>query len=153
MQPLFDNNIYSYKDNGLDYDIKNEIDYINNENENDFNLGNNNISFLNDNIKTSFSSIAKTPPKPLFPENSEELKTIDVKSGPKKRKIKNKKHCGRKRKQSDEIGIHNKYFKDNIFIKIKCILFANITICANELIYEVYDGKIGVGIFIKMLKK
>ena len=68
-------------------------------------------------------------------------------------KASKKAHCRRKRKNFNEIGIHNKYFKDNIFIKIKNILFSNITECGNSLIYQIYDGKIGVGRFIKIIKK
>lgn len=145
MLPLFDNNIF-YKDNYLDNYIENEEnDYLSINKEN--NINNYNIPFLNDNLNTSFSSLSIPFPKPF--EKLEKLKNVNLNN----EKVEEKTHYGRKTKQSNELGIHTKYFKDNIFIKIKNILFSALREWGNSIIFQIYDGNIGVGRFIKILKK
>lgn len=60
-----------------------------------------------------------------------------------------KNNLGRKRKLSSEKGIHTKYDKDNILRKIKSILIKHLINCINELINQIYKGKIGCGLFRK----
>ena len=60
---------------------------------------------------------------------------------------------GRKSKNSNEKGIHNKYSQDNIIRKIKCTLLNYIFIFINNTIKNIYDNKIGEGILKKQLKK
>jgi len=59
---------------------------------------------------------------------------------------------GRKKKNSNEIGAHSKYCQDNIIKKIKSFLLYFLKIFINSLIYKIYNGDIGKGIFIKELK-
>ena len=59
---------------------------------------------------------------------------------------------GRKKKNSNEIGKHSKYCQDNIIKKIKSFLLYFLKIFINSLIYKIYNGDIGKGIFIKELK-
>ena len=60
---------------------------------------------------------------------------------------------GRKRKNSNEIGKHNKYSQYNIIRKIKTILLSILSSFINSFIYKIYDGNIGKGVLIKELKK
>ena len=60
---------------------------------------------------------------------------------------------GRKRKNSNEKGIHNKYSEDNILRKIKSNLLNILYHFINMFIYEIYEGNIGKGIFKKQLLK
>ena len=69
-----------------------------------------------------------------------------------KKKLRNN-FFGRKRKNSNEIGKHNKYSQDNIIRKIKTILLSILSSFINSFIYKIYDGNIGKGVFIKELKK
>ena len=66
---------------------------------------------------------------------------------------KNKKALGRKRKNSEEKGIHNKYCEDNILRKIKSTILLHLLEFLNSVIYNIYNGKIGKGLFKKELKK
>ena len=63
-----------------------------------------------------------------------------------------KRFLGRKKKNSNEIGEHSRYSKDNIIRKIKTLLLHYLKIFINSKIYKVYDGNIKEGIFIKQLK-
>ena len=100
---------------------------------------------LPENITTGLTPIK--PPKPLMDGN----KIVD---GDKtKNSEKNITSRGRKRKNSKEKGIHNKYSQDNILRRIKCHLLLNLLKYINEKIAKIYKRKIGRGIFEKQLKK
>lgn len=60
---------------------------------------------------------------------------------------------GRKRKNSNETGEHNKYSQDNIIRKIKTIVLSYLLIFINKFINNIYKGNIGKGKKIKELKK
>ena len=64
-------------------------------------------------------------------------------------KIKTKKKLGRKRKDSNEKGDHDKYSQDNLIRKIKATLITNLSLFINSLILKIYNGNIGNGIFRK----
>ena len=64
-----------------------------------------------------------------------------------------KKILGRKKKNSNEEGIHTKYCEDNLIRKIKTTTLSYIIQFINSTIYTVYNGKIGKGRFMKELKK
>ena len=57
------------------------------------------------------------------------------------------------KKTSNYKGLHDKYSSDNAIRKIRTILINNLTKFINNLIYEVYNGKINQGILKKELKK
>ena len=65
----------------------------------------------------------------------------------------NKKELGRKRKNSNSIGIHNKYSEDNILRKIKSTLLSYLFNFINFSIYNIYKGNIKKGLFKRELKK
>ena len=58
---------------------------------------------------------------------------------------------GRKRKHSNEKGIHDKYCHDNLFQKIKLLFIKILKDFINEKIYEIYSGNIGFGFFAKKI--
>ena len=58
---------------------------------------------------------------------------------------------GRKRKNDDTPGSHNKYSPDNILRKCKHIILRQLMEFINHKIKEMYNGKIGNGIFKKEL--
>lgn len=62
------------------------------------------------------------------------------------------KKIGRKIKNSNEKGEHNKFCQDNIFKKIKSNLINLLIKFINDLIVKIYNGNIGYGIFTKKLK-
>ena len=66
---------------------------------------------------------------------------------------KEKKMLGRKKKDSEESGKHDKYSEDNIIRKIKSTLLNYLRIFINSVIYKKYNGKIGEGIFRKEILK
>lgn len=65
----------------------------------------------------------------------------------------NKKGLGRKRKNSKDKGIHNKYSEDNILRKIKSTLLSYLYNFINFSIYTIYEGNIKKGLFKRELKK
>ena len=65
----------------------------------------------------------------------------------------NGKKLGRKRKNSKEIGKHNKYSEDNILRKIKSMLLSYVFNFINLTINKLYEGNTKKGIFQKELKK
>ena len=69
-----------------------------------------------------------------------------------KRPFKEKKDLGRKKKEYEGLGLHNKFSDDNIRRKIKSLLLKYILIFINETINIIYNGDIGKGIFKKELK-
>lgn len=64
-----------------------------------------------------------------------------------------KKALGRKRKNSKEKGVHNKYCEDNIIRKIKSTILLHLLDFINSVINKTYEGEIGKGFFKKELKK
>ena len=60
---------------------------------------------------------------------------------------------GRKSKNSQNEGLHDKYSQDNILRKIKCNILLNLSKYINNIIHKVYEGKIKNGILEKKLKK
>ena len=58
---------------------------------------------------------------------------------------------GRKKANSNQIGIHNKYSDDNLRMKCKHIILSSLMTFINKKIYVLYDGKIGEGILKKKL--
>ena len=72
----------------------------------------------------------------------------------KENKIKSyKKALGRKRNDSNEIGLHNKYSEDNILRKIKSSILSYLFNFINSTIFNLYEGNIRKGISKKELKK
>ena len=62
-----------------------------------------------------------------------------------------KKVLGRKRKNSQIKGKHNKHSGDNVIRKIKSRMIKNVINLINKLINNIYNGKIGYGPFIKKI--
>lgn len=60
-------------------------------------------------------------------------------------------NLGRKRKSSVEKGKHTRYDGDNIIRKIKGLMIKYLINFSNQLIYSIYDGKIGYGPSIKKI--
>lgn len=60
-------------------------------------------------------------------------------------------NLGRKKKISTEKGKHTKYDGDNVIRKIKSIIIRILIKHINQLIYSIYNGKIGFGPFVKKL--
>ena len=124
--------------------IDNEkINNIENENEN----RNENKEIKIECIKTEQSSN----------QRKEEVildKNKDNKKEKEKEKEANKKCLlGRKKKNSNETGKHNKYTEDNIIKKIKGNLLFFLNKYINDEINTIYNGNIGHGIFQKQLLK
>ena len=109
-------------------DIKDSIeDYFLNVLENNFN---DNFQETNSNIKIN-----------NFSNNSDiklEIKEKKYKRKKVKKEKKEFKKCGRKKKNSNEKGIHDKYTSDNIIRKCKAVLLQIISRLINNKIKEVY---------------
>ena len=73
-------------------------------------------------------------------------KTLDSKEFSEK-----KKRLGRKRKDDDTTGFHNKYSPDNIVRKCKHIILNQLMEFINNKIKEIYNGNIGNSLFKKEL--
>ena len=83
-----------------------------------------------------------------IPNNNYKSESCSEESIHKKKKI-----LGRKKKNSNEKGIHTKYSEDNIIRKIKSTILSFVIQFINTTIYSVYNGKIGKGKYMKELKK
>ena len=81
----------------------------------------------------------------------EENKEIEIEIEIKKEDIKPVKLLGRKKANSNQVGIHNKFCDDNLRIKCKHIILSSLMDFINKKIYELYDGNIGQGILKKKL--
>ena len=68
-----------------------------------------------------------------------------------KNNLENKPHLGRKRKDEDSVGEHNKFSGDNLRRKAKTLILDYALDFLNEKIYKIYKGNIGQGITIKKL--
>ena len=79
----------------------------------------------------------------------EENKEIEIEI--KNEDIKPVKLLGRKKANSNQVGIHNKFCDDNLRIKCKHIILSSLMDFINKKIYELYDGNIGQGILKKKL--
>ena len=73
-------------------------------------------------------------------------KTLDSKEYNEK-----KRRLGRKRKNDDSPGLHNKYSSDNLIRKCKHIILSKVMDFINQKIKDIYNGKIGDSIFKKEL--
>ena len=108
-------------------------------------ISNNNIQKNSINVIISNDSnkiISNIPQEPIEQEQEQEKKD-------------NKKEgiLGRKRKNSNETGAHNKYCIDNIIRKIRYLILTEINNYINIYIEKIYNGDIGKGIFKKKLLK
>ena len=81
------------------------------------------------------------------------IDTIENKPKDKSKDKEEKKMLGRKKKDSNEAGKHDKYSEDNIIRKIKSTLLNYLRIFINLFIYKKFNGKIGEGIFRKEILK
>ena len=80
-------------------------------------------------------------------------KKIEQNNEPKNEKpIKQKKKCGRKRKNNDNKKEHCKFSDDNLRRKCRHLVLKYTMNFINEKIYNIYNGKIGNGILKKVLK-
>jgi hypothetical protein len=61
-------------------------------------------------------------------------------------KSENKKQLGRKRKNDNSIGVHNKFSDDNLRIKCKTLVLKNVMDFINKKIKIIYNGAIGISI-------
>jgi hypothetical protein len=66
-------------------------------------------------------------------------------------KSENKKQLGRKRKNDNSIGVHNKFSDDNLRIKCKTLVLKNVMDFINKKIKIIYNGAIGISILKKEL--
>ena len=135
---------YSFKipfddENKPDYNMDNEK--INNKIENENDNGNEDKEIKAECIKTEQSSHQK----------KEEV-ILDIFKDKEKEKMK-KCLLGRKKKDSNEPGKHNKFSEDNIIKKIKSNLLLILLKFINIEIDKIYKGNIGHGIFQKHLLK
>ena len=100
-----------------------------------------------------FSDISKTKvktPKKNEKKKKKNRKYSNTKKEEKEKKTLIKKKRGRRRK-SEFSGIHNKFSDDNLRRKCKHILINELQIFINNKIKEIYNNKIGEGLFIKQL--
>ena len=116
----------------------------------------NNIEIENLKTKPSLNENLQTPIN--LNENLENKEKKELSQTPKNEvekteKLPKKIALGRKRKNSNEKGLHNKYNEDNILRKIKSNLLNILFNFINMFIYEIYEGNIGKGIFKKQLLK
>ena len=68
-----------------------------------------------------------------------------------KNNLENKPHLGRKRKNEDSIGEHNKFSGDNLRRKAKNLIIDYALDFLNRKINQIYEGNLGQGITIKKL--
>jgi hypothetical protein len=68
------------------------------------------------------------------------------------RTIIDKKKCGRKRMNGNNTTEHNKFSDDNVRRKVKHLCFKYLLLFINSQIKEIYNNKIGQGIFQKQLQ-
>ena len=125
------------------------------EEEDSFKISNN-IKIENLKTKPSLNENLQTPKN--LKENLENKEKNELSQTPKNEvekteNLPKKIALGRKRKNSNEKGIHNKYSEDNIIRKIKSNLLNILYNFINMFIYEIYEGNIGKGIFKKQLLK
>ena len=57
--------------------------------------------------------------------------------------MKKKRRLGRKRKNDDSPGLHNKFSSDNLIRKCKHIILSKVIDFINQKIKDIYNGKIG----------
>ena len=86
-------------------------------------------------------------------QRKEEVISEENKDNLKKKETNKKSLLGRKKKDSNETGKHNKFTPDNIIKKIKGSLLIILLKFINSKINKIYNGNIGHGIFQKQLMK
>ena len=97
--------------------------------------------------------IFEEKPKEKKP-NEKKPNSTKIKEQKIEKSVKTKKKCGRKRERSNDENAkeHDKFSDDNIKRKCKHLVLKNAMIFINQKIYDIYEGKIGNGIFKKELK-
>ena len=100
------------------------------------------FSFKNNMTNFIFSTINAGNKKEMLGKN--EIEKL-------KNNLKNKPHLGRKRKNENSIGEHNKFSGDNLRRKAKALILDYALYFLNEKINQIYKGNIGKGITIKKL--
>ena len=109
-----------------------------------------NLSQKNENEKINSNIIisenVEIKKNEIYPKNTEKTKNLD-------NLPKTKNFTGKKRNNSDEKIIHNKYSEDNVLRKIKSTLLNILLEFINNKINKIYNGDIGQGIFKKKLLK
>jgi hypothetical protein len=145
--------IYKYYIGKLDEQENNE-NYDENENENHKNYD------LESSLKTFIEKSNKIrieiDEEQKFCVRNQELKTNFISKNEALHKGKSQKKLnvlGRKTKNSNEKGKHTKYSEDNIIRKIKACVLNIVYIFLNNILYKMYRGDLGKGIFKKEFKK
>ena len=82
---------------------------------------------------------------------SSETESISKKEKEKENTNENKTVIRKKRGRPGTTGDHNKFSDDNLRRKVKHLLLDHLISFLNNIIYKVYDGQIGNGIFVKKL--
>lgn len=84
-------------------------------------------------------------------ENNKDFNNIEIPNENIMLKMKRKR--GRKKVNLNNNKEHNKFSQDNLFRKLKCILFNSLMKYDNDVICKVYNNNIGKGIFTKQIFK
>ena len=84
-------------------------------------------------------------------ENNKDYNNIEISNEKNMLQIKRKR--GRKKLNSNNNKEHNKFSQDNLFRKIKYLIFTSLRKYDNDVICKVYDNNIGKGIFTKQIFK
>ena len=84
-------------------------------------------------------------------ENNKDYNNIEISKEKNMLQIKRKR--GRKKSNLNNNNEHNKFSQDNLFRKLKCLIFNSLRKYDNDVICKVYDNNIGKGIFTKQIFK
>ena len=84
-------------------------------------------------------------------ENNKDYNNIELANEKNLLQIKRKR--GRKKLNLNNNKEHNKYSQDNLFRKLKCIIFNSLRKYDNDIICKVYNNNIGKGVFTKQIFK
>jgi len=84
-------------------------------------------------------------------ENNKVYNNIEIVND--KNILQKKRKRGRKKVNLNNNKEHNKFSQDNLFRKLKCILFNSLRKYDNDVICKVYNNNIGKGIFTKQIFK
>ena len=84
-------------------------------------------------------------------ENNKDYNNIEISKEKNMLQIKRKR--GRKKLNLNNNKEHNKFSQDNLFRKLKCLIFNSLRKYDNDVICKVYDNNIGKGIFTKQIFK
>ena len=89
----------------------------------------------------------------LFFKNESNKDYNNLEAANEKNMLKIKRKRGRKKVNLNNNKEHNKFSQDNLFRKLKCIIFNSLIKYDNDVICKVYNNNIGKGIFIKQIFK